>query len=112
MKLRNDSTEDYVVLYSEETDIDSLPEHKDLESWLWFVNTGIDSEGRLRYFSLDIWNGDPIGLIDDVISYLETHPVPGTYTVEELGLKDVPFVEVLKAIKKLYEQKLTTPTQK
>lgn len=33
--------------------------------------------------------------------------VPGHYTVPELGLKDVSFREVLEAVKRYYEEKLT-----
>ena len=71
----------------------------------------VDSSGNVHSLDVDFWNEDP-DYLDYIISHFEQHPVPGTYTVEELGLYDVPFVEVLKAIKKLYEKKLTTPTQK
>ena len=111
VKLKVESTEDFVIASDDSVDIDKLPDG-DLQSAIWYAYTAVDEKGVIRYFDLDIWNGDPIGLLEDVISYLESHPVPGTYTVEELGLHDVPFVEVLKAIKKLYEKKLTTPTQK
>ena len=84
-------------------------ELSDIEEYFPEITMATNEEG-ITYFHVDLWAGPDF--LDHIISYLESHPVPGTYTVEELGLYDVPFVEVLKAIKKLYEQKLTTPTQK
>ncbi len=63
-----------------------------------------NEKGEICGFDIDLWHGD-ISYIDELISYFESHPVPGRYTVEELGLYDVPFVEVLKAVKKRYEEK-------
>lgn len=74
------------------------------------VSVGLDEEGKLRYFTVDLWAGPDF--LDHIIAYFEKHPIPGTYAVEELGLHDVSFVEVLKAIKRLYKQKLTAPTEK
>ncbi len=90
--------------------VNELPEHEEIEALFPEVSTALDNNNRIVYFHVDLWAGPDF--LDHIISYLEEHPVPGTYTVEQLGLYDVPFVEVLKTIKKLYEQKLTTPTRK
>ena len=65
----------------------------------------ISEEGEICGFDVDLWHGD-LSYIDELISYFEKHPVPGRYTVEELGVYDAPFTEVLKAVKKYYEEKL------
>ena len=111
VRLRTDLEEDSILILSVSKDTGDSLIKGGLSSEFPDVLVTRDSEGNLRYFSVDLWEGTP-DYLDHIISYLESHPVPGTYTVEELGLHDVPFVEVLKAIKKLYEKKLTTPTQK
>lgn len=102
---------DYDLLLTDTHDEEELSDWEAFEEVFPDVGTGIDKEGFLRYFHVELWEGTP-DYLDYIISYLESHPVPGAYTVEELGLYDVPFVEVLKAIRKLYQQKLATQTQK
>jgi len=81
-----------------------FPEDKlfDVEEHFPEVTMVMDEEG-ITYFHVDLWAGPDF--LNHIISYLETHPVPGTYTVEELGIYGVPFVEILKTIKKRYEEK-------
>ena len=84
-------------------------EEDELAYELGFDTVRLASDSKIAL--LDVFLGDdPLDFLDYLIE--NAHKVKGTYTVEELGLHDVPFVEVLKAIKKLYEKKLTTPTQK
>ena len=62
-------------------------------------------------YMFDVFLGDdPLHFLDHLIK--QSDKVKGTYTVEELGLYNVSFTEILKAIKKLYEKQLTAPTHK
>ncbi len=62
-------------------------------------------------YMFDAYLGDdPLHFLDHLIKHADK--VKGTYTVEELGLYNVSFVEILKTIKKLYEKQLTTTTHK
>ncbi|RUM29506.1 MAG: hypothetical protein DSY32_03170 [Aquifex sp.] len=67
------------------------------------ITLGFDKEGNVTYFHVDLWAGPDF--LDDIISYFESHPVKGSYSVPELGLYDVSFTEVLRAVRKLYEEK-------
>ncbi len=111
VQLKSELSDFSLLLHDPTVDIDQFAESEEFSYEFPDVGNAVDKKGRIRYFHVELWEGTP-DYLDHIISYLEQHPVPGTYTVEELGLYDVPFVEVLKAIKKLYEKKLTTPTQK
>jgi len=59
------------------------------------------------YFSLVFYypDVDPIDQLDVEINYASE--VPGRYTVPELGVENVTFKEVLEAVKRYYEEKLS-----
>ncbi|WP_457569255.1 hypothetical protein [Desulfurobacterium sp.] len=59
------------------------------------------------YFSLVFYypDVDPIEQLDVEIKYADE--IPGLYTVPELGVKNATFKEVLEAVKKYYEVKLS-----
>ncbi len=90
------------------------PTQNDLEEEKLAEEVGADtlylSEDDHVYMFDVCLGDDPL----DVLDYLVEHAdkVKGVYTVEDLGLYNVSFAEVLKAIKKFYDQKLTIPTQK
>jgi len=104
VKLKSDISESGIVLYDPSINIDKLPENKELLNEFPDVGNAFDEFGNLRYLSVDLWEGNT-SFLDELITYFEEHPVPGKYTVEELGLYDVSFTEVLRAVRKLYEEK-------
>ena len=62
---------------------------------------------EIVYFSLVFYYPDiePIEQLETEINYADE--IPGLYTVPELGVKNATFKEVLEAVKKYYEAKLS-----
>jgi len=101
--------EDYTAGFSlkdpKVKDVDSLGELEELELEFFEAATGIDEEGRIRYFDFELWKSP-----DQVKDLLESpliSQIPGRYTVPELGVENVTFKEVLEAVKRYYEEKLS-----
>ncbi|WP_456436964.1 hypothetical protein [Desulfurobacterium sp.] len=63
---------------------------------------------EIIYFSLVFYypDVDPINQLNTEINY--AGKVPGLYTVPELGVENVTFKEVLEAVKRYYEEKLSS----
>ncbi len=95
---------DWLTLERENDNVELSDEITHYEEYFPEITLQTDEKGRVIYFDVDLWAGP--SLLDTIISYFEKHPVPGRYTVEELGVYDAPFTEVLKAVKKYYEEKL------
>ncbi|RUM29224.1 MAG: hypothetical protein DSY42_06920 [Aquifex sp.] len=102
LKLEKQS-EDSLTLEATDQPVVFSEELSDYEEIFPEITIAFDKDGSVSYFHIDLWAGP--SFLNDIISYFESHPVSGKYTVEELGLYDVPFVEVLKAVKKRYEEK-------
>jgi hypothetical protein len=62
---------------------------------------------EIVYFSL-VFNlhSNPIEQLNVEIDY--ANEIPGRYTVPELGVENATFKEVLKAVKRYYEEKLSS----
>ncbi len=111
VNLKSEISDLSVHIYDPSVNIDELPEDEGFSYKFPDVGNAIDDMGMIRYLSIDLWEGTP-DYLDHIISYFESYPVAGTYTVEDLGLYDVPFVEVLRAIKNRYAQMLMSQSQK
>ena len=87
-------------------DVDSLGELEELEYEFFEAATGVDKEGRVRYFHFELWKSPE--QIDDLIENPLISQIPGLYTVPELGVENATFKEVLEAVKKHYEAGLSS----
>jgi len=87
-------------------DIDSLGELEELEYEFFEVATGIDEARRIRYFDFELWKSPE--QINGLIKNPIISKIPGLYTVPELGVENATFKEVLEAIKRYYEGKLSS----
>ena len=85
--------------------VDSLGEFDELEQEFFEAATGINKTGRIRYFKFELWKSPE--QIEDLIESPLISQIPGLYTVPELGVKNATFKEVLEAVKKYYEAKLS-----
>jgi len=68
-----------------------------------------DAERRSKeivFFDFVFFEGDLSRQLDVEINYASE--VPGRYTVPELGVENVTFKEVLEAVKRYYEEKLSS----
>jgi hypothetical protein len=68
----------------------------------------VDAEENSKevvFFDFVFFDGDLMRQLDIEISYADE--IPGLYTVPELGVKNATFKEVLEAVKKYYEAKLS-----
>jgi hypothetical protein len=81
-----------------------LSEHEELSSFYPEIETSIDEKGNIRFFTFEIWKS--IEQLDNLLKDSILQKIPGYYTVPELGIENVSFIEVLKTIKKYYEKKL------
>jgi len=63
---------------------------------------------EIVYFSLVFYypDVDPVDQLDVEIGYASQ--IPGRYTVPELGVENATFKEVLEAVKRYYEKKLSS----
>jgi hypothetical protein len=96
----------YFQLEDRSVDVLSLPEHEELMSYYPEAETAVDSDGNLRFFGFELW-GSPEQQLNDLICDPLISQIPGLYTVPELGVKNATFKEVLEAVKKYYEAKLS-----
>jgi hypothetical protein len=83
-------------------DVDSLGELEELECEFFEVATGIDKEGKIRYFHFELWKSP--NQVEDLIEHPLISQIPGLYTVPELGVENATFKEVLEAVKRYYEK--------
>jgi len=86
-------------------DVDSLGEFEELEQEFFEAATGIDEAGRIRYFKFELWKSSE--QVEDLIENPLISQIPGFYTVPELGVENATFKEVLEAVKRYYEEKLS-----
>ncbi len=82
----------------------SLPEFEELAAYYPEAETAIDSNGNIRLFSFELWKSPE--QIERLVRNPLISQIPGRYTVPELGVENATFKEVLKAVKKYYEEKL------
>ncbi len=62
-------------------------------------------------YMFDVFLGEePLHFLDYLIKHADK--VKGTYTVEELGVYNVSFAEILKTVKSHYEKQLTAQTRR
>lgn len=90
------------------------PAQNDLEEERLAEEIGADTvylseDDHIYMFDVFLGN-EPLDFLDYLIERADR--VKGTYTVEDLGIYNASFAEILKAIKKFYNQKLTTTAQK
>ena len=86
-------------------DVDSLGELEELELEFFEAATGIDEEGRIRYFDFELWKSP--NQVKDLLESPLISQIPGLYTVPELRVENATFKEVLEAVEKYYQEKLT-----
>jgi len=79
--------------------------YKELVEYMPELSVATDKKGRILYLYLELYGDRPIGGIEYLIEATKRVPIPGLYTVPELGLKDVPFNVVLEKVKEYYERK-------
>jgi len=84
----------------------SLPEHEKIEAYYPEAETAIDKDGNIRLFAFELWKSP--GQLDSLIENPLISQIPGLYTVPELGVENATFKEVLKAVKRYYEEKLSS----
>jgi len=96
MNLKYEETPQGFRLYSDEEPQKWLEEY-DIHG----LYTGLNEKGEIVYFEKELF-GNLMGtfeLLDNIVH--EINP-KGLYTVPELGLENVPFHEVVKAIKERF----------
>jgi hypothetical protein len=54
-----------------------------------------------------VFMSSPIEDLRIELNYAKNIKIPGLYTVPELGIENVTFVEVLESVKKYYEEKVS-----
>jgi hypothetical protein len=106
IKLRfEDYTAGFLLEDPQVEDVDSLEEFEELEQYYFEASTGIDEAGRIRYFDFELWKSP--AQLEGLIKNPLISQIPGLYTVPELGVRNATFKEVLEAVKKYYETKLS-----
>jgi hypothetical protein len=83
----------------------NLPELEELTAHYPEIETAVDKDGNIHLFTFEIWQS--IEQLDDLLEDPLLSEIPGLYTVPELGVKNATFKEVLEAVKKYYEAKLS-----
>ena len=69
----------------------------------------VDAEKNSKevvFFDFVFFDGDPLRQIE--IEMECANEIPGLYTVPELGVENATFKEVLEAVKRYYEEKLSS----
>ena len=84
----------------------NLPEFEELTAHYPEIETAIDKEGNIHLFTFEIWQS--IDQLDDLLEDPLLSKIPGIYTVPELGVENATFREVLEAVKKYYEARLSS----
>ena len=107
MILHFEASDMYFQLEDKSVNILSFPEHEELASYYPEAETTVDNEGNLRFFGFELW-GSPEQQLNELICSPLISKIPGLYAVPELGVENATFKEVLEAVKKYYEARLSS----